>query len=583
MKRIGNLSNFSIKTRLIILFLIMSLVPVVIVGYLSISIISHYSQNERIRVSVANLKLITTMIDERIRIIQTESIRISQDDSVLTLLKSGEKNTHPSITSSAKSKLYRFNNYPEIHSIYLFSLSENVYTNQAVPLFNISDMERIDWFKDNIESDRNFFIGEPLFLNRDILIPYIRIIKDYTNHNAKLGISMANIYESTFNKAFMDYGDILLLNENNIILSSSDKIKIGRNFFEAYNTGFSDFNDGESIKSKLNKKPYIITYLTNHINGYRIVELIPYNSEMFPVNDIYKSTIVIVLVCVILCIILALVLASYVTYPLRKLKEKVDALKIDNLDTGVVRSSTDEIGMLENSFSDMAQRLKKSMEHISDIQEKRRKAEYRAIELQINPHFLYNTLSSINWLANIGDTDSVELVTNSLSKLFRISVNRGKETIRVCDEIEHVRCYLEIQKNRYSNEFDYQIDVEPDVMGYYIIKIILQPLAENSLYHGIRGRGIKNGFIRISARQEDNILIFEVADNGNISIDKINEMNQMLQMEEPAQEYGIGMLNVHSRIRYYYKENYGLRYEKRGELTVAQIKVPIIYKEDASV
>ena len=553
----------------------MSLIPVTFVGYLSLSIHSHFSVNEKIEASIANLRLISSMLDDEMKHIHIESIRISQDESVLALLGNQESNKSPDTVFAVKSSLYKFNNYPEIHSVYLFSLSNDVYTNRAASLLNLSDIGRLDWFKNGSQNTSNYFIGEPIFINKDIIIPYVRKIKDNNINDPYVGVSMINIYESTFSKIFSSCGDIVLLNDNNVILSSNQKLNIGKNFFDAYKTNFSHFPQGESIKTLLDKKPYLLSYYVNETGNYRLVEITPYDANTFPMSDILKSTILIIFICFILCIILAIILSGYVTYPLRKLKEEVDAFRIENLGAGIAQNSTDEIGMLESSFNNMAQRLKKSMEHIASIQEERYKAEYRAIELQINPHFLYNTLSAINWLANDGDTERVELVTNSLSRLFRISVSKGKELIRIYDEIEHVRCYLEIQKIRYKNEFNYQIDVDPNVLEYYTIKIILQPLAENSLYHGIRERGIENGLILINAKQEGNKIIFEVLDNGNITEDEIMEMNKILSTPDPSFEHGIGMLNVHTRIRHYYKKNYGLKYEKRGQYTVARIEIPI--------
>jgi hypothetical protein len=218
-------SNFSIRTKLIVFFLVMSLIPVLVVGFLSLSNISHFSLNEKARVSLANLMSISNMIDDQLRIIQTESIRISQDDSILTLLESRQNNLHPAISFSAKSKLYRFNNYPEIHSIYLFSQANNTYTNQATSLIKLSDIENLEWYKNSIMSGKKIFFGEPLYLNRDVVIPYIRKITNHMN-NKQLGLSMTNIYESTINRIYFNYGDILVLNKNGIIISSSDKVKI---------------------------------------------------------------------------------------------------------------------------------------------------------------------------------------------------------------------------------------------------------------------------------------------------------------------------------------------------------------------
>jgi len=145
-----------------------------------------------------------------------------------------------------------------------------------------------------------------------------------------------------------------------------------------------------------------------------------------------------------------------------------------------------------------------------------------------------------------------------------------------------VRCYLDIQMLRHKDEFTYQIDVDPDILNCYTIKIILQPLVENSLYHGIRENGIKKGLIRVVGKRKGDNIELLVIDNGNTPQEVIDRMNMVLQNPASKEDDGIGMLNVHNRIRYFYQNGYGLRYEKKDDLTIARIELPVVEeaKED---
>lgn len=228
----------------------------------------------------------------------------------------------------------------------------------------------------------------------------------------------------------------------------------------------------------------------------------------------------------------------------------------------------------------MSQRLKESLEKIKQVNEMRRRAEYHAIQLQINPHFLYNTLSLINYLVDAGEGEKVKQVSASLSTLFRISVNRGRELVRISEEIQHLRCYMEIISIRYRDEFSYILDIDPGILEYYTIKILLQPIVENSVQHGIRENMVMNGSVRVTGIEQNGRVIFEIWDNGDLPQSRISELNAALEQEDVQPGFGIGMHNVQNRIRMFFKGNFGLSYYKKGVYTVAHIEIPILREEE---
>jgi len=151
--------------------------------------------------------------------------------------------------------------------------------------------------------------------------------------------------------------------------------------------------------------------------------------------------------------------------------------------------------------------------------------------------------------------------------------------VRIAEEISHLRCYMDILSVRHQGEFKYVLDVDPAILEYYTIKIILQPLVENAIQHGIRDNMIADGFIRVTAHAENGRVIFEIMDNGDIPASRIEEMNAALRDYGSAQNFGIGMRNVDSRIRMFFKGDYGLSYQKRGEFTVAHIEIPVLEED----
>jgi two-component system sensor histidine kinase YesM len=208
-------------------------------------------------------------------------------------------------------------------------------------------------------------------------------------------------------------------------------------------------------------------------------------------------------------------------------------------------------------------------------QEAKRKSEMKALQAQINPHFLYNTLDSIVWMAETNNSEVVTM-TEALARLFRITLSRGEDQITLEQELEHVRNYLIIQSLRYINKFDYELDAEESLLQNKVLKLILQPLVENSIYHGIKNKRQK-GHIRITARAEHGRLLILVQDDGiGMSPEKAATILQSAASDHKDRFSGIGVRNVHERIQLYYGPEYGLQFEsKPGEGTTVKVWLPL--------
>jgi len=238
-------------------------------------------------------------------------------------------------------------------------------------------------------------------------------------------------------------------------------------------------------------------------------------------------------------------------------------------------SGTFETSKLAHAFNIMVGKIRELMWQIVQDQEQKRKSELNALQAQINPHFLYNTLDSIIWMAECNRNREVVQMTSALAKLFRASISKGEELVPVGTEIIHIENYLKIQKMRYKDKLDYHIDVDDAVKHYQTIKVILQPIVENAIYHGIKKKK-GPGLITITAREEGTDLILQVSDNG-IGMDK--ETLRMLLEPAPAgrEGRGVGVRNVHERLQLYFGKSYGLSFESRpGEGTTAFLRFPKI-------
>ncbi|WP_230399457.1 sensor histidine kinase [Novisyntrophococcus fermenticellae] len=240
-------------------------------------------------------------------------------------------------------------------------------------------------------------------------------------------------------------------------------------------------------------------------------------------------------------------------------------------------SGTTEITTLSNSFGHMVVRLQKLMDQVRQEEVTLRKTELNALQAQINPHFLYNTLDAIAWMCEEGKNEDAEEMVNSLARLFRISISKGHELIPIEKEVQHAMSYLKIEKYRYKNQFTYSFDVQEECLPYLCNKITLQPIIENAIYHGVN-QMLDEGEIQIRIYQNDEDIVFEIEDNG---VGMSEEQCHEIMHREAGDKTGIGIKNVNDRIKIYFGENYGLSIKSElDEGTCVTIRVPKVEEEE---
>lgn len=272
-------------------------------------------------------------------------------------------------------------------------------------------------------------------------------------------------------------------------------------------------------------------------------------------------SIILILSAVGFSVVAAWSLSRSIYTPIKKLHDVTTTITKTDLQALMTSDNVDEITELGMSFNIMIGKIKDLLDSKIKEQEDLKKAELRALQAQINPHFLYNTLDTIIWMAESKKTDQVIKIVSALSDFFRISLSKGMDWITIGEEVERVRSYLTIQKMRYSDILDFQIEVDQAVTENTILKLVLQPLVENALYHGIKNKR-QGGTISVRAKRkgEDEILL-EVADNGiGFLPEKLAKLRAELADDsgDIKLESGFGIGNVNKRIRLYYGKPYGL-------------------------
>lgn len=294
---------------------------------------------------------------------------------------------------------------------------------------------------------------------------------------------------------------------------------------------------------------------------------------------IAETALIIMALGILFSVIVSVYISRTVTDPLSILIEKMEQVKKGNLDVHFNVRYHDEIGQLGNSFNHMIHNMNALMEDVKESQEKLRNAEVKALQAQINPHFLYNSLDSIIWLLRLKKSDEAIIMLQALTRLFKITLSNGREFITVDEEVEHVKSYLVIEKIRYSKKFEYEIHYDKKVGNVQIPKLLLQPVVENSIYHGIPKDGRKEQ-IFVSVGQEGNNVLLSVKDTGRgMSEEEITALrNNILHGSGNDNSGGYGLHNINERLVIYFGKEYGLDIRsKNGEGTEVRIVVP--YKE----
>lgn len=296
-------------------------------------------------------------------------------------------------------------------------------------------------------------------------------------------------------------------------------------------------------------------------------------------QQFFVSMIEISLISFVAIFVLIVSLSHYIplsiSRPIKELVEVTKQVSQGDLEVRSHVSSGQEARMLSDSLNTMIDKINELLEQVKLEQIRIRKAEFQLLQTQINPHFLYNTLDTIIWLAESDEQKKVVRMVESLSEFFRTSLNQGKDIISIREELQHVRSYLEIQQVRYQDILEYEIDVPQELMIYAIPKITIQPLVENALYHGIKNKRGK-GMIRITAYLEDGSFVIQVEDNGiGMQEERLKQVQEGIRKKQYVESNIYGLYNVNERIRLNFGEKYGIRIQSTyGEGTVIRILLP---------
>lgn len=578
----------SIRNTIFIYFTVSALVMLLLVG------VSIYGRLEE-QLSAVIRKENQTVINQ---------VNLSMDTYLRTVMKLSDSLYYGIIknvdllareeTVSSEMTLLYDNNKDAVSNIALLSKEGELLT--AVPAARLKpdlDVTREEWFEDTLEHPENLHFSMPhvqnIFDNSENqyrwVITLSRAVEITEGTSTAQGVLLIDMTYSSLqymldNILLGDQGYLYLISSGGGLIYHPKMQLIDVGLEEENIKAASTYRDGNYRETWQGKERDIIVKTVGY-TGWKIIGVVP--EQGFTLNGV-KTQLFMVFVVAFFLFLLAVInayISSKITAPIKELEKSVNALEAGELDTDIYIGGSYEIQHLGRSIGEMARRIQVLMEDIVAQHESKRKSEFDTLQSQINPHFLYNTLDIIVWMIeNEQKQEAVKIVT-ALARFFRISLSRGKSIIPVGDELEHVRNYLAIQQKRFKNKFTYRIQAVDEVLNLASLKLMLQPLVENAIYHGMEFMD-GDGEILVKAELKDEGLCFTIADNGLGMTEK--QVEGLLTGETKSTSgkgSGIGVKNVNERIRLYFGEAYGLTIiSEPDEGTAIKIRLPAVsYKE----
>ncbi|MBB6673954.1 cache domain-containing sensor histidine kinase [Cohnella nanjingensis] len=372
------------------------------------------------------------------------------------------------------------------------------------------------------------------------------------------------------------HGKTLIVDEGGSVVYDSEKQLIGRNLTDSELLPRATREQG-SFHTKLDGKDVLAIYKESPVTGWKVLITIPEKELKADAMRTRNFTILMAIAIMCFALLISLVLVFALTKPLRSLVRMMKEVQTGNLDVTFPVVRRDEVGLVGSAFNRMLDRVKTLIQDIYKVEERKKEAEMQSLQHQINPHFIYNTLESIRMTAVLNDDKEVGDMTQLLGKLLRYSIHAGRETVPVGKEWEYLEIYVQLLNYRFGNHrFELVLPDPRETAGMSIMKLLFQPIVENAAYHGLQ-EGSEGMRIVISSRLDGTDRLFDVSDDG-IGMDEatLREVREGLRSETAADDgHGIGLRNVHERIKLRYGEMYGLTVTSApGVGTTVTVRLP---------
>ena len=451
------------------------------------------------------------------------------------------------------------------------------------------DVKSQKWFQDAAGELENFHFSTPhvqnLFDDPSYryywVVSLSRTVELTRNGNSMLGVLLVDMnyssIEQLLEKANTDTSGeyVYLMAPDGEIIYHPKQNLIHMGLYEENNTEAAGYED-TTLKENFHGEKRLVTVKTISYTGWKLISVVPMKSFSMGMTGMRNLVVLLVALTVLAVVILNQMVSARISKPLRRLNDSVKEWEAGNMNPDIYIGGSMEVEHLGKTLRSTVAQIRQLMDDIVVEQEEKRKSELDALQSQINPHFLYNTLDSIVWMITGERYDDAVFMITQLASLFRISLSKGKTVIKIEDEVKHARNYMNIQKIRYKNSFEVDFQIEEDILDGCIVKLVLQPLLENAIYYGMEFMD-GEGEIHVRGYRKDKDVYLEVEDNGLGMPEE--EAAELLNGKERPHKHGsgVGLVNVHSRLKLRFGEAYGLVIHScPDEGMMVQIHIPYI-------
>ncbi|WP_256760985.1 sensor histidine kinase [Cohnella sp. WQ 127256] len=575
--------ELNLRMKLLLLFVVLILVPLSLQGIVTYRHFSTTVDEKTEQFTVDIVRQINSNLDRLLKDFERLSLMPLYDQMVLSILGKydGDMGSATWVSSDdyMKMKLYTSANAydrAEIRGIHLISTSGILFSNvDSMAVASVWDSRQDEWFEEVNRSDGAWMLippHEPSYYSGNATEPYISVARVILEPNTlkRLGYILIDIkldafrnilsnlnFEQNANLIIIDSQKRLLFERKSVSDLSTYNELLEKNKLEAYRS---------NQKIALGDQNYLYVQHSSKYTGLSVISLTPINVIQKESRELGTFTLWFAVLCVVILTFIAVFLSYRITRPLIDLKKNMIRVEQGDFNKRVSSYSNDEFGQLGRGFNKMMDEINRLFNEVFILGIREKEAELSALQSQINPHFIYNTLESISMMAVQKNNSEVSDMVSALGKLLRYTIDKVDRLTPLKDEIRFVQSYIRIQQLRYGERLQVEYDIDDEVIDFLIPKLILQPLVENAIYHGIDGKEL-GGTIWISALRFDNELLITVRDDGQgLAEEEIEALNQEIRTQPSYQSWerddqqSLGLSNIAQRIMLIYGEN--------GELTI---------------
>ncbi|OAS19049.1 cache domain-containing sensor histidine kinase [Paenibacillus oryzisoli] len=588
------IQDLKIKNKLVLIFFFLMIVPLFGFTYLAYKQAAQVIEENTVYAAKQSFEQAASSLASKVNSASTISDYIILDEEATRVFGRNGASYEIPMQLKDSSYLLRLFQYllrnEDIHLIRLFVPDEFIYAGDGQLIYSMESIRDDSWYEQLLNSNARVLLSPTTThytektgnVTEDKVLSVLRLVKNPNDYSKNMGVlsvdillsDVLNIIDKAAN--ITDTGMIYIENSRGQIIQSTASLE-QINLWKVPNLATEQENMWQ--KTTVKGKGAIVGYKTIEGTDWRMVSIIPITDILSASSRQRNVLILIMIVMAAVAYVLAYVSSVSSTKRIYRLISKMRKVQNGELSVITQKFGRDEIGELAESYNFMIKKIEKLIDEqfktgqeMKNAELKWAQAELKALQSQINPHFLYNTLDSINWMAIKHNCTDIESLISSLSNFYKLSLRKGQDIVKIDDEIQHVQTYVEIQNYRFDNSIKLVLNIK-DILSYQIPKITLQPLVENSIMHGIQMKPDRSGTITISGKLEAGLILLCIEDNGIGMME--DALMSMFQQQSKDDWRGFGVHNINERLKLYFGAEYGLSYTSvSGIGTKVEIRIP---------